>query len=82
MNNTSASYASFFGGKLVLVGDALTLFRPHVGLSTNQGTFHALLLKTVLVGEISLAEWETTFLEYANVTLLRSIDFGAFLQYG
>ncbi|MCJ1349881.1 hypothetical protein MMC31_008124, partial [Peltigera leucophlebia] len=82
VSDTSASQASFLGGKLLLVGDALTLFRPHVGLGTNQGALHALLLRKYLVGEISLAEWETRVLEYANVTLLRSIAFGAFFQYG
>lgn len=82
VSDTSASQASFLGGKLLLVGDALTLFRPHVGLATNQGAFHALLLKKVLVGEISIAEWEIQVLEYANLTLLRSIAFGAFFQYG
>ncbi|MCJ1349213.1 hypothetical protein MMC31_007449 [Peltigera leucophlebia] len=82
VSDTSASQASFLGGKLLLVGDALTLFRPHVGLGTNQGALHALLLKRVLVGEIGLAEWETSVLEYANVSLLRSIAFGAFFQYG
>lgn len=81
VTDTSTSQASFLAGNLLLVGDALTLFRPHVGLSTNQSALHALLLKKVLVGEMSLIEWETRVLEYANVTLLRSISFGAFFHY-
>lgn len=31
--------ASFGSGKVLLVGDALTLFRPHIAFSTNQAAF-------------------------------------------
>jgi hypothetical protein len=35
VSDSIAPAASFFDGKLILVGDALSLFRPHVALSTN-----------------------------------------------
>jgi hydroxymethylglutaryl-CoA reductase len=43
-----------FDGKLLLVGDALAQFRPHVGSSTNQAALDALLLEKVLKGEMGL----------------------------
>ena len=50
--------AVFFNGKLLLVGDALAQFRPHVGSSTNQAALDALLLEKVFKGEIGLDQWE------------------------
>lgn len=35
VTDVMASRASFFGGKVLLVGDALAGFRPHVFASTN-----------------------------------------------
>ena len=52
ISNTTASKASFFGGKILLVGDALTLFRPHNALSSNQATSHCLELKKAPKGDI------------------------------
>ncbi|KAI9649442.1 hypothetical protein NHQ30_002018 [Ciborinia camelliae] len=51
----SSPRAVFHDGKLLLVGDAFALFRPHVGLSTNQAAMQAL----------GLAELETKSLTYA-----------------
>ena len=48
-----ASRASFLDGKVLLVGDALAGFRPHVFASTNQAARGALSLKDVMVGEMS-----------------------------
>jgi 2-polyprenyl-6-methoxyphenol hydroxylase-like FAD-dependent oxidoreductase len=45
--------ASFYDGKLFLVGDALALFRPHVAQSTNQSVLHCLLLEKLLQGGIN-----------------------------
>jgi 2-polyprenyl-6-methoxyphenol hydroxylase-like FAD-dependent oxidoreductase len=69
--------ASFFDGKLLLVGDALVPFRPHVACSTNQAALDALLLEKMLKGEIPLTEWERQALDYAELTRLRSITWGA-----
>ena len=76
------SGATFFDGKLLLVGDALQAFRPHVASSTNQAALHALLLEKVLKDELSLEEWERQALQYAHVTRLRSIVWGSYYQFG
>ena len=74
--------ALFFDGKLILVGDALSLFRPHVALSTNQGALHCSLLEKVLKGEMSMMQWERKVLQYASSTRLSSIVVGNYGQKG
>ena len=82
VTSIASTRASFFDGKLLLVGDALAQFRPHVGSSTNQAALNALLLEKVLKGEIGLNRWEEQVLEYADLTRLRSIAFGSFYMDG
>lgn len=72
--------ALFFDGKLILVGDALSLFRPHIALSTNQGALHCSLLEKVLKGEMSMMQWERKALQYASSTRLSSIVVGNYGQ--
>lgn len=73
---------SFFDGKLLVVGDALCPFRPHVACSTNQAALDALLLEKMLSGSLSLAAWENQVMDYAHLTRLRSITWGSWYQYG
>ena len=82
VSDTSAPRASFFEGKVLLVGDALTLFRPHIALSTNQGAFQSLLLRTVLEGQLTMEDWEAQVMQYARRGRLRSISWGAYFQVG
>ncbi|KAH8809425.1 hypothetical protein F5884DRAFT_404050 [Xylogone sp. PMI_703] len=60
--------ATFFDGKVLLVGDALATFPPITGLGTNQAARQALSLLDVLAGQSSLEEWERNALEYAQAT--------------
>ncbi|KAL9106767.1 MAG: hypothetical protein Q9227_008266 [Pyrenula ochraceoflavens] len=69
--------ASFFDDKLVLVGDALSLFRPHNAQSTAQAAFHCNLLEQVLRGEMTMQEWERLALSHADVTGSASKRIGA-----
>ena len=64
--------ARFFNDKLLLVGDALTLFRPHLAQSTNQAATDCLLLEKVVSGQMNVAEWEKQVLQYAHLTRLRN----------
>ncbi|CAD6588607.1 MAG: hypothetical protein ASARMPREDX12_003384 [Alectoria sarmentosa] len=82
ISDTTASKASFFNGKLLLVGDALTLFRPHNALSSNQAAFDCLQLQRVLQGDITISEWEVRVLQYAQLNRLRAISWGAYFQVG
>jgi 2-polyprenyl-6-methoxyphenol hydroxylase-like FAD-dependent oxidoreductase len=69
--------ASFYDGKLFLVGDALALFRPHVAQSTNQSALHCLLLEKLLQGRINLEAYEEQVMMYAHTTLLWSREVGS-----
>lgn len=73
--------ASFFDGRLLLVGEALTLMRPHTGMSFSHAAVNCLLLQ-VFEGEISLADWEKEVLQYAERTRLQSMVMGNYFQFG
>ena len=77
-----SSQASFYNGQILLTGDALALFRPHLAQSTNQAAFNCLLLEKVLMGKMALAEWDTQVLQYARVTRLRSNTIGSWYLSG
>jgi hypothetical protein len=68
--------------KLLVMGDALSQFRPHIALMSNQAALHALLLEKVMVGQISFASWERQVLQYGNETRLLSKVAGTFAQFG
>ena len=76
ISDYEAPRASFFDGKLLLVGDALALFRPHLAASTNQAATHCLLLEQVLKGDTTLANWEKQVLQHAHLTRLKSTALG------
>ena len=78
ISDYAASKASYFDGKLLLVGDALALFRPHIGSSTNQCAMDCLLLERVLQKQMSLSEWERRVTLHARITRLWSIAWGTY----
>ena len=82
ITDISSPRASFFDGKLLLVGDALATFRPHAGASTNQAAKNALSLEKVMKAEMTLEQWETKALQYARLTGLMSIAWGTKNQFG
>lgn len=46
--------AALFDSKVLLVGDALFLFRPNIAFSTYQAAFDCLELEKCLKGEIGM----------------------------
>ncbi|KAF1970439.1 hypothetical protein BU23DRAFT_212929, partial [Bimuria novae-zelandiae CBS 107.79] len=66
IHSFAASKAVFLDGKVVLLGDALALCRPHGGGSTSQAAFQILQLVRCLEGEMSLDEWERVVVEEAR----------------
>lgn len=56
--------AVFFGGKLFLVGDALTTIRPNAGLSTTHAAFNCNMLEKVVEGKLSPTKWEKAVLRF------------------
>ena len=82
INDCAAPQASFFDGRLLLVGEALTLLRPHTGLSFNHAAVSCLLLEKVLKAEIDIVQWQREVLRYREKTMLLSIVVGCYLQFG
>ena len=82
VNDCASTKASFFDGKLLLVGEALTLLHPHTGMSFNHATVYCLLLQKVLKGEMSMVQWEREVLRYAEKTRLFSACVGSRFQFG
>ena len=77
-----ATQASFCNGKVLLVGDALTLFRPHMALSCNQCAVDCLALEKVMRGEMSVQQWERKVLQYGYRSQLLNIAFGNWFLVG
>jgi flavin-dependent dehydrogenase len=72
-----STHATFFDGKVLLVGDALCGVRPHTAGSVNQAALHANLLGQVFKGEMTLQDWEKQVLEHARIIGKRGIEMGA-----
>lgn len=70
--------AVFHNGKLILVGDAFALFRPHNASSTNQAAKQALELAEVFKGTLDFSEWEKSAIEYAEKTNAMSLAFAEY----
>lgn len=72
--------ASFCGGRVVLLGDALAAYRPNLGRATDQAAAHVLALARVWRGgQQDLAAWDReACLEARRVVLLSRImsEFG------
>lgn len=72
----------FFGGKLLLVGDAVAGFRPHTAASTSQAAFDAQKLAEWLSGEMDLGQWEQETMQYASFVQKRGVELGERSQFG
>ncbi|KAI9046261.1 uncharacterized protein KD926_004099 [Aspergillus affinis] len=72
--------ASFLNGKVLLVGDASALLRPHIAFSTNQAAYQAGLTERLVKGDIRLDEWEYQVTVATHLHWRRSVWFGNFFQ--
>ncbi|ROT41235.1 FAD/NAD(P)-binding domain-containing protein [Sodiomyces alkalinus F11] len=73
--------ASFEDGRVLLMGDGLSLYRPHTAFSGTQAAFHALKVEEYVEGKISAQEYEEKALRYARLHWSQSIWYGDFYQY-
>jgi 2-polyprenyl-6-methoxyphenol hydroxylase-like FAD-dependent oxidoreductase len=78
IRDSAPALGTAFKGKLVLVGDAFCLFRPHTGSSTNQAARQARELAEVIKGERTLESWEESAVKYARTTAAVSKAFGEY----
>ncbi|TEY78484.1 hypothetical protein BOTCAL_0048g00100 [Botryotinia calthae] len=72
--------ASFANGKVLLVGDALTLLRPHIAFSTNQAAYHCMMVEKLIKGEIDIRAWEVELTRFGYLHWRRSIWYGEYFQ--
>jgi hypothetical protein len=70
--------ASFFGGKLLLTGEAFIQIRPHLGASCDIAGLSAITLPQVLSGELPLEEWEQKVARHAMEKAIGSRATGMF----
>lgn len=77
-----ASRASFLDRKMLLVGEALAFFRPHIAQSTNQSAAGCMLLEKVMKGNIELLNWQQEVMKFAHFTRLWSNAYGTKLLGG
>ncbi|KAI1778650.1 hypothetical protein F4818DRAFT_456408 [Hypoxylon cercidicola] len=72
--------ATFEDGKVLLVGDALSLLCPHTGLSGSQAAFHSMKVADYISGKMSAHEWERTVVGYSYMYWLQSVAWGRSYQ--
>lgn len=73
--------ASFEDGRVLLVGDALSLYRPHTAFSGTQAAFDALRVVEYVEGKISLQRWEEKVLRFARLHWSQSMWWGSYYQH-
>ena len=78
----ATAFSRLLNGKAILVGDALSGFRPHTAASTSQAAFHALQLESVFQGWLSWEEYEERVLDFARGWYKRGVMLGDRSQYG
>lgn len=66
--------------KVLLVGDAATLLRPHIAYSTNQSAYHTLLTEKLLKGELTTEQWDYQVTTAGYLHWRRSLWFGDSFQ--
>lgn len=69
INDASCPRAVALDGKVILVGEALNLMRPHMALSATQCAVQALELEGVLKGETTMEQWnERVVREFRDIS--------------
>lgn len=82
VRDCASARATFHGGRLILVGEALTLYRPHTGISFNQSARDCLELRKVLQHQQTLETWETEAIQTQMTTSTMATVCGEYYQSG
>ena len=82
ISDMSCPRAAFHDGRVLLVGDALTLLRPHTGKASSTAASHCLLLDKWLEGVLTTEEWESACLRMGLVDSLEAISWGHYYMSG
>ncbi|KAH8665696.1 hypothetical protein BGZ60DRAFT_431892 [Tricladium varicosporioides] len=82
IHDYASSQASFMNGKVLLIGDALATFRPHMGAALNQAAVDCLVLEKLARGEIKVEEWEKIVVQHGQQNRALNAAFGIMNIYG
>ncbi|KAF2788524.1 FAD/NAD(P)-binding domain-containing protein [Melanomma pulvis-pyrius CBS 109.77] len=80
ITEVSSPRVMFEEGKVLLIGDGLSLIRPHTAFSASQAAFHTLTLADCLAQGLDMLEWEKTVLRFGYLHNVQSWWFGNFYQ--
>lgn len=72
--------AAFEGGRVLLIGDAVSQFRPHAALGVSQAAFHADAVQEYLGGGISWQQWERRVVRRSHLHWCLNAWWGDFYQ--
>lgn len=72
--------AAFENGKVLLIGDAVSQYRPHAALSVAQAAFHVSALEEYVSGKISLQRWENRVVRRSYLHFLLNRWWGSSYQ--
>lgn len=80
VTDSSAPNNCLFNGKVLLVGDAVGGQRPHSASAVMQGTYHALMIRKLLLGEIDSREWTEETQKMSMLLVTRAQELGTLLM--
>ena len=72
----------FLNGHAILLGDALSGFRPHTAASTSQAAFHAIMLAKVFRGVIEWDDYDEHVIDFARGWQRSGVMLGNRSQFG
>jgi 2-polyprenyl-6-methoxyphenol hydroxylase-like FAD-dependent oxidoreductase len=72
--------ACFEDGKVLLVADGLSLYRPHTAFSGTQAAFGALRIEELIAGKTTPQDWENKMLLYARIHSAQATALGRYYQ--
>ncbi|KAF7536538.1 hypothetical protein G7054_g4409 [Neopestalotiopsis clavispora] len=79
VSDLKAGQNIFLDGKVILLGEAHTVTRPHTFRATASAAFQAILLTPVLDGKSQIQDWSKTCLEYTDLLSKEAIHIGEIL---
>ena len=82
ITDVEPSQNCFMEGKVLIVGDALSGFRPHTAASTSQAAYDALTMGEWMSANIDQKEYEHRVMEYAQTLQKHGVMLGERSQFG
>lgn len=79
ISDLKARQNCFLGGKVLLMGEAATVTRPHTFRATSSSAFQAMLLTPVLQDKKPVEDWSRTCLEYMDLLSKEAMQIGEVL---